>query len=135
MTICHRHWRGAATGQRLRAQDPLPPHRGGGGEGALRGRDHEPWQACCTAGPSRGRGPRGRARAIAGHAGPGFRAVGLRDGRDMALRASLTPLLLDTHAWVWWLTRPERLTRGQRTAIDRVRRSAREPILVSIISC
>ena len=53
----------------------------------------------------------------------------------MAVRASLTPLLLDTHAWVWWLTRPERLSRRQRTAIDRARRSAREPILVSIISC
>jgi PIN domain nuclease of toxin-antitoxin system len=43
--------------------------------------------------------------------------------------------LLDTHAWVWWLTRPERLSRGQRAAIERVRRSARQPLLVSIISC
>jgi len=53
----------------------------------------------------------------------------------VAVRASLTPLLLDTHAWVWWVTRPERLSRRQRTAIGRARRSAREPILVSIISC
>jgi PIN domain nuclease of toxin-antitoxin system len=53
----------------------------------------------------------------------------------VAVRASLTPLLLDTHAWVWWITRPERLSRRQRTAIDRARRSARAPILVSIISC
>ncbi len=53
----------------------------------------------------------------------------------MAVRASLTPLLLDTHAWVWWLTRPERLSRKQRTAIGRARRAVREPILVSIISC
>jgi PIN domain nuclease of toxin-antitoxin system len=53
----------------------------------------------------------------------------------VAIRTALTPLLLDTHAWVWWLTRPERLSRRQRTAIDRVRRGAREPILVSIISC
>ena len=53
----------------------------------------------------------------------------------MAIRASLPPLLLDTHAWVWWITRPERLSRRQRAAIDRVRRAAREPILVSIISC
>lgn len=53
----------------------------------------------------------------------------------MAVRASLTPLLLDTHAWVWWLTRPERLSRKQRTAIERVRRAARQPLLVSVISC
>lgn len=53
----------------------------------------------------------------------------------MAVRASLTPLLLDTHAWVWWVTRPERLSRRQRTAIGRARRSAQKPILVSIISC
>jgi PIN domain nuclease of toxin-antitoxin system len=53
----------------------------------------------------------------------------------VAVRAALTPLLLDTHAWVWWVTRPERLSRRQRTAIDRARRAAREPILVSIISC
>ncbi len=53
----------------------------------------------------------------------------------MAVRASLTPLLLDTHVWVWWITQPEKLSRKQRTAIDRTRRAAREPLLVSIISC
>ena len=53
----------------------------------------------------------------------------------MAVRASLTPLLLDTHAWVWWITRPEKLSRKQRTAIERTRRTAREPLLISIISC
>jgi PIN domain nuclease of toxin-antitoxin system len=53
----------------------------------------------------------------------------------MAVRASLTPLLLDTHAWVWWITQPEKLSRKQRAAIERTRRAAREPLLVSIISC
>jgi PIN domain nuclease of toxin-antitoxin system len=53
----------------------------------------------------------------------------------MAVRASLTSLLLDTHAWVWWITRPEKLSRKQRTVIERARRAAREPLLVSIVSC
>ena len=44
-------------------------------------------------------------------------------------------LLLDTHAWVWWVTRPERLSRTQRAAVDRTLRAGREPILLSIISC
>jgi PIN domain nuclease of toxin-antitoxin system len=44
-------------------------------------------------------------------------------------------LLLDTHAFVWWITRPEKLTRRQRAAIDRARRGGRESLLVSIISC
>jgi len=44
-------------------------------------------------------------------------------------------LLLDTHAWVWWITRPEKLSRRQRASIERTRRSGREPLLVSIISC
>jgi PIN domain nuclease of toxin-antitoxin system len=47
----------------------------------------------------------------------------------------VTPLLLDTHAFVWWLSRAERLTRPQRTAIDRVIRDERGALLVSIISC
>jgi PIN domain nuclease of toxin-antitoxin system len=52
----------------------------------------------------------------------------------VALGAQVTPLLLDTHAWVWWVTRPDRLSRAQRNAIERAqRRSA--PLLVSIISC
>jgi PIN domain nuclease of toxin-antitoxin system len=53
----------------------------------------------------------------------------------MAVRASLTPLLLDTHAWVWWISQPEKLSRKQRAAIERTRRAARDPLLVSIISC
>ena len=53
----------------------------------------------------------------------------------MASQPTLTPLLLDTHAWVWWLTRPEKLSRRQRMAIERVRHSRRGPLLVSIISC
>ena len=43
--------------------------------------------------------------------------------------------MLDTHAWVWWVTRPEKLSRRQRTAIERALRASREPVLVSIISC
>jgi PIN domain nuclease of toxin-antitoxin system len=53
----------------------------------------------------------------------------------VAGRAALTPLLLDTHAWVWWVTRPEKLSRRQRAAIERARRASAEPLLVSIISC
>jgi PIN domain nuclease of toxin-antitoxin system len=49
--------------------------------------------------------------------------------------AALSPILLDTHVWVWWITRPERLTRGQLAAIERALSSGTEPILVSIISC
>jgi PIN domain nuclease of toxin-antitoxin system len=47
----------------------------------------------------------------------------------------VTPLLLDTHAWVWWVTRPDRLSRAQRTALERAQRGQRAPLLVSIISC
>lgn len=47
----------------------------------------------------------------------------------------MTPLVLDTHAWVWWVTRPEKLSRRQRTEIERARRTGRESLLVSIISC
>jgi PIN domain nuclease of toxin-antitoxin system len=46
----------------------------------------------------------------------------------------MTPIVLDTHAWVWWLTRPEQLSRGQRTAIDRTRQST-AALMLSIISC
>jgi len=49
--------------------------------------------------------------------------------------AAVSALALDTHAWVWWLSAPERLSRGQRTAIDRVRKGGREPLLLSVISC
>jgi len=47
----------------------------------------------------------------------------------------LSSLLLDTHAWVWWLTSPERLSRSQRAAIERTQRRGRDPIRISIISC
>jgi PIN domain nuclease of toxin-antitoxin system len=44
-------------------------------------------------------------------------------------------VLLDTHAWVWWATAPDRLSRAQRRAIDSAldRNGAR--LLISIISC
>jgi PIN domain nuclease of toxin-antitoxin system len=47
----------------------------------------------------------------------------------------VTPLLLDTHAWVWWSTRPERLSTGQRRAIEQSMRHERGQLLLSIISC
>jgi PIN domain nuclease of toxin-antitoxin system len=47
---------------------------------------------------------------------------------------ALSALLLDTHAWVWWLTRPERLSKSQRRAIDR-RITSRSAVLLSVISC
>jgi PIN domain nuclease of toxin-antitoxin system len=53
----------------------------------------------------------------------------------VASRAALSRLLLDTHAWVWWLTRPERLSRRQRSAIERARRAGGDHLLLSIISC
>jgi PIN domain nuclease of toxin-antitoxin system len=53
----------------------------------------------------------------------------------VASRTALSRLLLDTHAWVWWLTRPERLSRRQRSAIERAHRAGGEQILISVISC
>ena len=47
----------------------------------------------------------------------------------------MTSLLLDTHAWVWWISRPERLSRRQRTAIERTLKRTDAALLVSIISC
>lgn len=44
-------------------------------------------------------------------------------------------LLFDTHAWVWWTTRPEKLSRSQRTAIDRSLKDTDAVLLISIISC
>ena len=44
-------------------------------------------------------------------------------------------VLLDTHAWVWWTTRPDRLSRRQRTAIERSLKDSDAVLLVSIISC
>ncbi|HEV7735163.1 MAG TPA: type II toxin-antitoxin system VapC family toxin [Candidatus Binatia bacterium] len=46
----------------------------------------------------------------------------------------MTPIVLDTHAWVWWLTRPDRLSRTQRATIDRTRQST-AVVMLSIISC
>lgn len=43
-------------------------------------------------------------------------------------------VVLDTHAWVWWRTSPERLSHRQRAAIDRCLRTTSHGILVSIIS-
>ena len=47
----------------------------------------------------------------------------------------MSALLLDTHAWVWWVSSPDRLSRTQRAAIDRALRRGGEPVHVSIISC
>lgn len=46
----------------------------------------------------------------------------------------MSALVLDTHAWVWWVSNPERLTRGQRSAIERVRKRATDVLLLSVIS-
>lgn len=42
--------------------------------------------------------------------------------------------MLDTHAWVWWLSKPEKLSRKQRSAIDRARTRGSDTLLLSIIS-
>jgi PIN domain nuclease of toxin-antitoxin system len=47
----------------------------------------------------------------------------------------VTPLVLDTHAWVWWATHPERLSATQRRAIEHATRGDRGYLLLSIISC
>jgi len=47
----------------------------------------------------------------------------------------LSALLLDTHAWVWWVSRPDSLTRAQRLTIERALRRTGAAVLVSIISC
>ena len=44
-------------------------------------------------------------------------------------------VLLDTHAWVWWTTRPDKLARAQRSAIDRCLKDNDSVLMVSIISC
>jgi PIN domain nuclease of toxin-antitoxin system len=43
-------------------------------------------------------------------------------------------LVLDTHAWVWWVAKPERLSRKQRSAIDRARKRGGDTLLLSVIS-
>jgi PIN domain nuclease of toxin-antitoxin system len=47
----------------------------------------------------------------------------------------VTSILLDTHAWVWWVTRPERLSPAQRRAIDQAVKHERGVVLLSIVSC
>ncbi len=47
----------------------------------------------------------------------------------------MTGLLLDTHAWVWWISRPERLSRRQRGTIERALKRPDAALFVSIISC
>jgi PIN domain nuclease of toxin-antitoxin system len=43
-------------------------------------------------------------------------------------------LVLDTHAWVWWVSKPEKLSRKQRSAIDRARQRGGDTLLLSVIS-
>ena len=43
-------------------------------------------------------------------------------------------VLLDTHAWVWWVSKPEKLSRRQRSAIDRARQRGGDALLLSVIS-
>lgn len=47
----------------------------------------------------------------------------------------MTGLLLDTHAWVWWISRPERLSRRQRSTIAGTLKRPDAALFVSIISC
>lgn len=42
------------------------------------------------------------------------------------------PTVLDTHAWIWWVTRDRRLSRRARTAIERA--SGRGDLYLSIYS-
>jgi PIN domain nuclease of toxin-antitoxin system len=46
----------------------------------------------------------------------------------------VSALVLDTHAWVWWASKPEKLSRKQRSAIDRARKRGSESLLLSVIS-
>jgi PIN domain nuclease of toxin-antitoxin system len=46
----------------------------------------------------------------------------------------VSALVLDTHAWVWWISKPEKLSRDQRSAIDRARRRGSDTLLLSVIS-
>lgn len=46
----------------------------------------------------------------------------------------MSALVLDTHAWVWWISKPEKLSRRQRLAIDRARKLGRVSLLLSVIS-
>jgi PIN domain nuclease of toxin-antitoxin system len=46
----------------------------------------------------------------------------------------VSALVLDTHAWVWWASKPQQLSRKQRSAIDRARRRGGAALLLSVIS-
>lgn len=46
----------------------------------------------------------------------------------------MSALVLDTHAWVWWVSKPEKLSRKQRSAIDRARQRGGDTLLLSVIS-
>jgi PIN domain nuclease of toxin-antitoxin system len=46
----------------------------------------------------------------------------------------VTALVLDTHAWVWWISKPEKLSRRQRLAIERARKLGRVSLMLSVIS-
>ena len=46
----------------------------------------------------------------------------------------MSALVLDTHAWVWWISKPEKLSRKQRAAIDRARRRGGDTLFLSVIS-
>lgn len=46
----------------------------------------------------------------------------------------MSALVLDTHAWVWWVSKPEKLSRAQRTAIERARQRGGDALLLSVIS-
>ena len=46
----------------------------------------------------------------------------------------MSALVLDTHAWVWWVSKPEKLSRKQRSAIDRTRKRGGDTLLLSVIS-
>jgi PIN domain nuclease of toxin-antitoxin system len=47
----------------------------------------------------------------------------------------VTPLVLDTNAWVWWVAQPDRLSRPQRAAIERALKGHAAALLLSVNSC
>jgi PIN domain nuclease of toxin-antitoxin system len=52
----------------------------------------------------------------------------------MGGRPAVSTLVLDTHAWVWWVSKPDKLSRKQRSAIDRARKREGDTLLLSVIS-
>src|SRR5258705_3756948 len=134
MTMILRDWCHDPPRQRVRTEDPLPPDRPGSGDAETRGRDHQTGKADRAPRSARRGERRRRAGSLARNPAPRRRPLRFRDRGNVAGSPALS-LLLDTHAWVWSVTRPEKLSQRQRTAINRSRRSSREPLLVSIISC